>query len=232
MLMDDKGNMAYGFFDVKVRVPTGLVATNVQIMAPGNPNPVGRLVRSSIKPVVQILSPANGAQLGASTLISFSVSDADSPTTNRQCQIVYSPNDGVTWFPVAVNLPGSVTFALFDSSQIVESSGQGRIRVIASDGLNTGYADVTGLTPLAAKFPNPDEPRLRIELVRNQAIISWPGDVASWPTVDNGFRLQTSAKLDAPAWRNVTNAIPTLVNGRYTVPVSVGATSSFYQLRR
>jgi hypothetical protein len=40
----------------------------------------------------------------------------------------------------------------FDSTEIQKSGGRGLIRIFTSDGLNTSFADVTGLSTSAARF--------------------------------------------------------------------------------
>ena len=49
--------------------------------------------------------------------------------------------------PVAVAVRGNAV--AFDSISIQRSRGRGIIRVFVSDGLNTSFADVTGLTKTA-----------------------------------------------------------------------------------
>ena len=60
-----------------------------------------------------------------------------------------------SWVPIAVDVPGSERSIVFNSTEIQQSKGNGVIRVYVSDGLNTEYADVTKLTPKAAKYPAP-----------------------------------------------------------------------------
>jgi hypothetical protein len=54
--------------------------------------------------------------------------------------------------PIAVDVSGTEQEISFDSTQIQKSEGEGVIRVFVSDGLNTIFADVTELTPLAAQY--------------------------------------------------------------------------------
>ena len=106
--------------------------------------------RSPRPPRVEILSPAPKSRLGRRTRISWRVTDPDTPSSLLQYQIAYSPNGGASFVPIAVDL--RATSFTFDSTQIQKSPGRGVIRVFASDGLNTAFDDVTGLTPTAARY--------------------------------------------------------------------------------
>ncbi len=215
-------NPVFGFFEVMVAVPAGRAATNVEITDLSGTTNFGSLARSVVKPTVQILAPTNNAQLGSNTFVSFFVSDTDTPATNRQYQVVYSANDGNSWVPVGINVPGPNTFIVFDSTQIPETREKGRLRVIASDGLNTSYADISGLTTTASSVPNPDDPRLAITKSNNQAVVSWPANAV-------GFRLQKSGNL--MSWAYSTNPVPLVAKGRFTVPV-FGSSNIFYRLSK
>jgi hypothetical protein len=224
---------AYGFFSLMVPLPTGRVATNVDIVTIGTSNVLGKLGRSVVKPTIQVLLPASGAQLGASTFVSFSVSDSDTPSSNREYQVVYSPNDGKNWVPVGVNIPGQATFITFDSTMIPETRGKGRLRVIASDGFNTSYADVSNLTTTASSVPNPDYPRLTAATMTNGQV------TLSWPALAPGFKLQSAPSLpysgsniSYPSWSSVTNAVPSIVAGRYVVTLPAASVQQYYRLGR
>jgi hypothetical protein len=65
-------------------------------------------------------------------------------------QLAYSPNGGRNWVPIGVGI--RATSFTFNSAEVQRSEGSGAIRVFVSDGLNTAFADVTGLTPAAAKY--------------------------------------------------------------------------------
>jgi hypothetical protein len=59
--------------------------------------------------------------------------------------VAFSYDEGRSWVPMAVDIPGTNRTFTFDASQIPESTGEGIVRVFVSDGLNTAYDDVTGL---------------------------------------------------------------------------------------
>jgi hypothetical protein len=148
LLGDDAGgtNDAYGFFEVMVPVSPALEASLVRITPVSNTNEFGRLTRSQTPPQLQILAPVQGQQLGAQTSVRFSVIDPDTPPVNRQYQIAYSPDNGSSWVPIGVDIPGTATNIVFDSTAIPFSQGGGVLRIFASDGLNTSFVDVRGLS--------------------------------------------------------------------------------------
>jgi hypothetical protein len=140
---------AFGFFEVMV--PATGVVTDVRIADVSGERTFGRLTRSKIPPRVTIVSPRPNARLGARTRVVWNVTDGDTAAQRLVYQVAYSPDGGRTFVPVGVDL--RVRQLVFDSREIQRSSGQGLIRVFASDGLNTAFADVKGLTAAAARFP-------------------------------------------------------------------------------
>ncbi|MCI0692305.1 hypothetical protein L0337_09915 [candidate division KSB1 bacterium] len=65
-------------------------------------------------------------------------------------QLAFSPDAGRSWVPIGVDVKR--TSFTFNSTEIPRSQGNGVIRVFVSDGLNTAFADVSGLTTTAAKY--------------------------------------------------------------------------------
>jgi len=182
---------------------------------------LGQLTRTKAAPKIDILAPQPGAELGARTTLRLEVSDSDSRLSELQYQVAYSPNDGKSWVPLAVNVPGTLTTLSVNTAEIQETRGRGRIRAFASDGLNTSFADVTRLTPLFAKYENPAEPRLRLARVPD-------GFILSWPAASPNFLLQSS--VDLTKWVNETNPPPTIVSNRFTVLLPVEKSRRFLRL--
>jgi hypothetical protein len=81
--------------------------------------------------------------------LNWSASDADGD--ELMFDVVYSIDNGVNFQPVAVGLPG--TSAQIDTSQL-PGSNEGVLRVIASDGVNTGFANSAAFV-MADKPPQP-----------------------------------------------------------------------------
>ncbi len=140
---------SFGFFEVMVPA-TGAI-TSLQIADAAGRQTFGKLVRSKIPPRLRIVSPAPGARLGARTRVVWKVTDSDTTASRLLYQVAYSPDGGRTFVPVGVDLKAPQL--VFDSREIQKSSGRGLIRVFVSDGLNTAFADVGGLTTTAARFP-------------------------------------------------------------------------------
>ena len=147
---DDADGEGFGFFEVMVAVDPGLEVVSLTIDGPGGP--VAQLERSE-PPEIQLLAPEPGSELGAETEVVWKVFDPDTPTDELQYQVAYSPDDGQTWVPVAVDVPGSESSVVFDSTQIQASEREDAIiRVFVSDGLSTAFADSAGLIPTEAGF--------------------------------------------------------------------------------
>jgi hypothetical protein len=139
---------AFGFFEVMV--PAQGVISDVRISDLAGRQTFGRLVRSKLPPRITIVSPRRKAKLSAKTRVVWKVSDSDTSVQRLMYQVAYSPDGGRTFVPVGVDLKARQL--VFDSRQIQKSAGRGLIRVFVSDGLNTAFADVGGLSTTAARF--------------------------------------------------------------------------------
>jgi hypothetical protein len=102
-----------------------------------------RLTRTG-PPQVRIVAPRPGATLARDTTVSWSAVDPDSAPAELMYHVSYSADGGASFIPVAVNR--RKTQITFDASRYPASQGEGILRVLASDGLNTVTADVKGLT--------------------------------------------------------------------------------------
>jgi hypothetical protein len=144
----EKGRTARGFFEVAVPV-TGQVRS-IQVAAAKGTKVFTKRARSRIAPSIQITAPRASGKLGERTEVRWRVKDPDTPRAQLQYQAAYSPDGGRTFVPIGVDLRG--TGFAFDSTEIQKSAGRGLIRVFVSDGLNTSFADVRGLSTSAARF--------------------------------------------------------------------------------
>jgi hypothetical protein len=98
--------------------------------------------RPAGQPKLSITSPRPGALLeGIATITWESAHSHGAPLTY---QVAFSPDGGRSFVPLAVDL--SETSVTFDAKGLPEARGEGIVRVFASDGMNTTYADVGGLT--------------------------------------------------------------------------------------
>lgn len=137
----------YGFFAVAVEVPAALQIAEVSVIRREDERVLGTLRRSA-PPAVRLERPSAGDTLAEEVEVRFSVSDSDTPLSEVRLQFAYSSDGGTTWVPVAVNVPGTETSVVVDSRQVQNTleQGAGAIRAFASDGLNTVFDEVTGLT--------------------------------------------------------------------------------------
>jgi hypothetical protein len=154
LVADDAGNTQNGFFEVMVPIAARREAASLRITNAQGWRDYGGFKRSKPREI-EIIEPKPGAELGKETKVAWKVSDLDTPSEQLMYQLAYSANGGRSWVPIAVDVPGSERSIVFNSTEIQQSKGNGVIRVYVSDGLNTEYADVTKLTPKAAKYPAP-----------------------------------------------------------------------------
>jgi hypothetical protein len=128
-------------------------------------------MQGSKEPTIEILSPQPGDSLGEMTTIAVQIEDSDTDPSLMMINAAYSPDDGESWVPIAVQLPGTTTEFEVNTTEIQRSDGQGVIRVFVSDGLNTAYADAVDLTPKQAIYAVP-EPGLRAGLILCASVLS------------------------------------------------------------
>jgi hypothetical protein len=130
-----------GFFEVMV--PLAVEANSLEISNILG-MPVGGFVRSAVAPSIQIVAPLPGATLGRITRVAWNVADPDTPRAQLMFQVAYSFDNGSSFVPIGVDQTGNEV--TFDATAIPPSRATGLIRVFVSDGLNTSFADVTGLS--------------------------------------------------------------------------------------
>lgn len=145
LITDDTGRTMYGFFEVMLPVSPDLKVDSLRILDAENQIEFIKLTRTE-PPQIEIITPATGDHLGEKTTLSWQVKDPDTPLDQLATVVVYSPDRGENWSPIAVGLTGEVQQLTFDSTQIRLSDQQGVLRIFVSDGLNTVYYDVGGLT--------------------------------------------------------------------------------------
>lgn len=140
---------------------------NFQVPNPGGvarmvlrhgPDILDEIVVSDNAPEVAITSPNGGETIPQGTFTaSWTGADADGDALTYS--LLYSPDDGQSWFPVANDLTG--TSHTIDTS-IIPGGAQSRLRVIATDGFNTVYDDSDdafslALTPPKAQILAPED---------------------------------------------------------------------------
>jgi len=128
----------------RIRLTQGATMLDEQVVTPNAPQ-------------VTVLSPNGGEQWGGVQTITWQASDADGD--GLEYAVFYSPDDGRTWRPVAQRV--TQTSVQWDTSH-AGGSNQGRIRVVATDGINTSFDDSDGpfrmpLKPPTAEIASPDD---------------------------------------------------------------------------
>jgi hypothetical protein len=142
---DEACEPTLGQFEVMLPAPPGIVS--LEIVDTESDEVVAALERSDAPPKVRIVAPKRGERLGRTTKLDWRGIDPDS--RGLAYMVAYSPDGGDDFVPLGVDLTESEL--TFDSTQI-ERSRRGVLRVFASDGLNTAWADVKGLRVAAGKF--------------------------------------------------------------------------------
>jgi hypothetical protein len=98
------------------------------------------ITASANAPTVSILEPNGGEHWSGVQTIRWSANDPDGDQLHYT--ILYTPDDGNRWYPVAANLEGT-TFNVDMST--LPGGDLARMRVIATDGFNNGF-DVSAAT--------------------------------------------------------------------------------------
>lgn len=109
-----------------------------RVLLEQNGNVVDRMERRSEVPAVE-WAPISSTLVGKNRL-SWNTVNAESGAVTYSVQ--YSPDNGETWYPLAVNVTD--TDLLVDSASMGKSN-QGILRILATDGLNTTTVERAGL---------------------------------------------------------------------------------------
>jgi hypothetical protein len=99
---------------------------------------------------VQVLAPNGSESLTQTTTIRWQASDLDGDPLLYIVQ--YSPDLGATWRALATNVP---TVTLTVDTAALPGSSQGLVRVIATDGLNTGMDQSDAAFTVPTHPPSP-----------------------------------------------------------------------------
>jgi len=142
-----------------VRLPAAGSACAIQLVVDSSVL-AERLVTPN-PPSVRVLSPNGGEAVSGEFIVSWQAGDADGDELSFT--VLYSPDDGTTWRPVA----GGVTSnSISVDAGTLPASETGRIRVIATDGVNTRFDDSDG--PFTVQ---PSAPRVAILGVAPHALV-------------------------------------------------------------
>ncbi len=122
---------------------------------------LARLQPGLTTPTLSIVMPSGGETFSSQMTIIWNAADTDS-NDRLLFNVQYSPDVGQTWLPVANDVPGTldtqrVTLTLNSLAGLPGSgAGQGRIRVLASDGYHTTVAT----SPSFTVTNHPPEPNI------------------------------------------------------------------------
>ncbi|MGC8780437.1 MAG: DNRLRE domain-containing protein [Anaerolineae bacterium] len=174
---------------------------------------------SAHAPMVTLLSPNGGESWPASgqRTISWTASDADGDALYYSLQ--YSADGGVTWSGLASNLQ-TTTFTV--ETAALRGSDQALLRVVASDGLNTG-ADASDATFRVARKP-PEAYLLSPEagsIFAPGALVELDGqasDLEDGPLSDGALVWASDRQGSLGTGRHLT--VTTLEPGRHTLTLS------------
>jgi len=106
------------------------------------------VVVSAQEPEVTVVTPNGGELWSGTKTIAWTANDDDGDELTF-C-LLYTPDDGDTWFPVAAGITGDA----FDvDTSILRGGEEAKLRVIATDGFNTVHDDSDGTFTVEEKPP-------------------------------------------------------------------------------
>jgi hypothetical protein len=111
---------------------------------------IGEQLIKGIAPVVNLLFPIGGEQIDGEQNISWTASDSDTAPDNIVYWIQYSADGGNKWLTLGQNISENSLKVNFD--ELPGSSNGALIKVLASDGVNTG-TDTSESFSVSKKLP-------------------------------------------------------------------------------
>ncbi len=109
-----------------------------------------QITRSAATPMVMVLSPNGGESYGATQTVNIQWHITDADSTNLHSSVYYSPDNGANWLLLAAAFRG--TNLLWDTVNWPGTTN-GLIRVLVSDGFNTGEDQSNSRFSVAGKPP-------------------------------------------------------------------------------
>ena len=155
---------------------------------------------SSNIPVVTVTFPNGGESLSGEATINWTASDADGDAL--VFDVLYSRDNGKTWSALAVNLDYN-SFGW--NTNEAPGTDQGLIRILASDGVNSGQDDSDAPFEVIAKSPDAVilSPEADADFFINEMIIfeARGYDLEDGPLEDNSFSWASNIDGDIGAGR-------------------------------
>jgi hypothetical protein len=174
-LDDPEEPFSTSFFNLRIPVPETAVSRIVLVY---KDQVVDEILVSSNAPTITVNSPSVNGQslsevgaLAAGSLVTLSWTASDLDNDPLSFTILYSPDNGANWYPVASNITGSS----YDIDTSVLPGGDGGIfRVIVTDGANTSEDDND--TPVVLPDNSPVVLISGAHQVPNGTVVSLSGD--------------------------------------------------------
>ncbi|HSU56827.1 MAG TPA: Ig-like domain-containing protein [Candidatus Dormibacteraeota bacterium] len=165
---------------------------------------------ATLRPIVRITSPANGAfayASGATLSITANATDLDGTITNVQ-------------FFAGTNKVGNVSASPWTAIWSNTVSGTYVLTAVAAD--NTGATTVSAPVSVSVTTP-PQAPALNIQAANSNVILSWSS------SGDGMIVQRTSNLLSSASWTKVTNAIQ-VINSSNVLALPITAGPQFFRL--
>ena len=171
--------------------------------------PQSSVSTATLRPLVRITSPANGASVyaaGAILPIAADATDLDGTITNVQ-------------FFANTNKIAEVSTSPWTAVWSNALSGSYVLTALAAD--NNGTTTISAPVSVSITAP-PQSPTLNVQAISNSLLLSWSSN-------GNGMVVQTTASLATPSWTAVTNAIQ-FSDSSNVIHLPIGAGSEFFRL--
>ncbi len=174
---------------------------------------------SASSPQVQLLSPHSG-DLAAGQIIRWQGSDPDGDTLNYT--LLYSPDDGVSWQPMIVNSSLSEVTLSVAMVQNLPKSSTARLKILASDGVNTaedisdGQFTAPGSAPSVLILTPEDETVAAVAEFVSFSVAA--GDIEDGEIADE--HLQWTSNRDGELGQGSALDTNALSPGRHTITVT------------
>ena len=192
-------------FAVAAPLPPGTVTIRLK----AGTQVLSQRARSSLAPIVTVLSPNGGETIAGGFSVNWSASDADNDPLSFTVE--YSPDSGAAWRILGMGIQG--TSFIMQQPELLPGSQSARVRVIASDGFNTGMdTSDTAFTlgnraprvsigsPLPGQSPRPAAPCFCTAMRKTRSRVCWKAtrfsgrlmgrrEAAAWSSWWKGWRL-------------------------------------------
>lgn len=134
------------YYDFNFLLP--VQAGGTQVVLKHDTQVISSIVASANPPTVTIVAPNGGETWSGEQTIQWNATDPDGGTLYTT--ILYSPDNGASWFPVASNVQGD-TYVVDTAS--LPGGNAAKMRFIVTDGFNTAQTDSSATFTIADHPP-------------------------------------------------------------------------------